>query len=366
MSHVTVTHCPDYAAAEGVVRQALEQFAPPVAGRRVLIKPNILGPCEPDQHVTTHPSLVRAAVAFCRRMEAAEIVVGDNPGMTSYGTTDHAAQVAGIVEAADGCYRNIAEHPQTVHGATPRMDALPVARAVLEADVIINLPKMKTHVATGITGAVKNTFGYVIGAAKTGLHAAYPGAEPFSRAVLDVYAIRPPDVSIMDAVYAMEGQGPSGGRPRFVGRLLASRDAVALDAVAARIMGYKPGDIPYLVGATKRGLGEAQLEAITIDGPADPVEKFRRPRVGVTVGTWAARLVSRLFVTQPRANKRTCVRCGACARQCPVDAIRMDPYPVIDAAKCISCFCCHEFCRYKAMRLAPQSRFFQRLGGRKR
>ena len=361
MPKVAIYDCPSYDRVAEFVAAALAEFAPPVAGKRVFIKPNILGPCKPEEHVTTHPSLVRAAVDFCRAQGAAEIVVGDNPGMTSYGTSRHAAEVAGMVEAADGCYRNIAESLQVVRGATARMDELPVARAVLEAEVIINLPKMKTHVATGITGAVKNTFGYVVGAAKTQLHAAHAGPAAFAGAVLDVFAIRPPDVSILDAVYAMEGQGPSGGQPRFVGRLLASRDAVALDTVAAHLMGYRVAEIPYLVEAGRRGLGETHREQIEVTGPALPLEGFRRPKMNLSVGTFVARWVCRLFVTQPRADRKVCVRCGACARQCPVEAIGMEPYPVIDAAKCISCFCCHEFCRYKAMRLAPRVRFIQRL-----
>ena len=363
VTKVLVFDCPSYDAAGPLVEQAFEVLAPPLEGKRVLIKPNILGPCRPEEHVTTHPALVRAAVEACRRRGAAEIVVGDNPGMTAYGTTEHAARTAGIVDAADGCYRNIAELPRAVRGATPRMDSLPVARAVLDADVIVNLPKMKTHVATGMTGAVKNTFGYVVGAAKTRLHALYPGAEAFARAVLDVFAVRPPELSIMDAVWAMEGQGPSGGRPRFVGRLLASADAVALDAVAARMMGFAPGDVPLLVAAGKRGLGETRLEAIEVAGPADPIDGFRRPVVGRAVGTFLARTMSRLFVTQPRPDKDMCVRCGACAQGCPVDAIRMDPFPEIDADLCISCFCCHEFCRYKAMKLARRVRFWKFLRG---
>jgi uncharacterized protein (DUF362 family)/NAD-dependent dihydropyrimidine dehydrogenase PreA subunit len=359
---VIVRECPHYEAAAAQVPELLDALCPPVAGRRVFIKPNILGPCRPEQCVTTHPSLVAAAVAWCRDRGAAEITVGDNPGMTSYGTTEHAARVSGIIEASGGHYRNIAERPQALRGATPLADELPVARCVLEADVVINLPKMKTHVATGITGAVKNTFGYVVGASKTRLHALYAGPERFARAVLDVYAVRPPDVSIMDAVWAMEGEGPSGGRPRHVGRLLAAADAVALDAVAARLMGFGPDEVPYLAAARRRGQGTADLARIDVDGPpAEPVEGFRRPRVGRRTGTWVARTVSRLFVTQPRADRRACIRCGACARQCPVDAIRMDPYPRVDASRCISCFCCHEFCRVKAMRLSPRSRLFIRL-----
>ncbi|NLX57845.1 MAG: DUF362 domain-containing protein [Phycisphaerae bacterium] len=365
MSHVTVYPCASYEGVPAEVERAFAAYAPPMDGKRVVLKVNLLGPCRPEEHVTTHPSLVSAAVAACRRRGAAEIVVGDNPGMSSYGSTDHVARMTGTIEAAAGCYRNIAEAPRMVEVPTPGVGRVPVSRAVLEADVVIGLAKMKTHVATGITGAVKNTFGYVVGAAKTQLHAACPGKEAFARAVLDVYALRPPDFSIVDAVYAMEGQGPSGGQPRFVGRLLASADNVALDAVMARMMGFRPEQIPYLVAAAERGLGEIGDDRIHVEGPTDPIPGFRRPKYGQSMGTWGARLVSRIYVTQPQADTDICIKCGACARQCPVEAIRMDPYPVIDAARCISCFCCHEFCKPKAMRLAPRIRIMKFLRGRK-
>ncbi|NIA20717.1 MAG: DUF362 domain-containing protein [Anaerolineaceae bacterium] len=364
MSSVTVYHCSSYDSVGTLVEEAFERFTPPLEGKRVLLKPNLLGPCPPREHVTTHPSLVSAAIASCRRRGAAEVTVGDNPGMSCYGSTDQVARVTGIFEAAGKCYQNIAENPRTVEGLTPGAERLPISRVVLEADVVVGLAKAKTHVATGITGAVKNTFGYVVGAAKTRIHAACPGKEAFARAILDVYALRPPDFSIIDAVYAMEGQGPSGGRPRFVGRLLASADNVALDAVLADMMGFAPGTVPYLVVAAKRGLGETDLGRIEIDGPAGPIRGFRRPTFGLAVGTWFARWMSHLFVTQPRADRQACVKCGACCRQCPVEAIRMDPCPVIDAGLCISCFCCHEFCKHKAMRLAPRVRMFKFFRGR--
>lgn len=363
MATVLIRPCPDYEAVAPLVEEALERFAPPMSGKTVLVKPNILGPCRPEQHVTTHPSLVRATVEACRRRGAGEIIVGDNPGMTAYGTTERAGTTSGIIEAADGCFRNLADGPRAVRGATPMMDELPIARAVLESDVVINLPKMKTHVATGMTGAVKNTFGYIVGAAKTQLHARNPNPVAFAGAVCDVFALRPPDVSIMDAVYAMEGQGPSGGKPRFVGKVIAARDAVALDAVAAQIMGMRVDDLPVLSAARQRELGEADLLRITVEGDAEPVGGFKSPAVGRAVGTFLARWLSKLFVTQPRPKTSACVRCGACAEGCPVDAIRMSPYPVIDAARCISCFCCHEFCRYKAMELAPRVWFWKFLRG---
>lgn len=363
MSRVELYKCHDYADAPAHVTAALENFCPPLDGKRVLIKPNILGPCPPEMCVTTHPSLVRAAVDYCRSHGAAEVIVGDNPGMTGYGDSDHVAGVSGIMDAADGCYRNLAQKRQMVANPTGRGAALPVSSEVLRADVLINLAKMKTHVATGMTGAVKNTFGYIVGAAKTRLHAENPSPVDFAAALAGVFALRPPDVSIVDAVMAMEGQGPSGGKPRYVGLIIASTDALAADAVICRLMGIDARQVLYLKTAADMNLGQIDLEKIEIagGGNADSIEGFRPPSIGRGLGTFIARWLSWLFVTQPRANRSKCVRCGTCARQCPVEAIVMKPYPKIDATKCISCYCCHEFCKFHAMDLAPRSRILKRL-----
>ena len=367
MSRVTVYPCSRYEDAATHVIAALEALCPCPTGKRVLIKPNILGPCPPEMCVTTHPTLVRAAVDYCRAHGAAEIIVGDNPGMTGYGSSDQTARISGIMDAADGCYRNLAHEPQTVPDPTGKGAPLPISRDVLEADIVINLPKMKTHVATGMTGAVKNTFGYIVGAAKTRLHAENPSPHDFARAVAAVFALRVPHVSIADAVMAMEGQGPSGGKPRHVGLIIASTDALALDAVICHLMGIDPQRVLYLRAAADMGLGQLDLRQIEVVGDAaDPIADFRPPAIGRGLGTFIARWLSWLFVTQPRANRAKCVRCGTCAKQCPVDAIAMTPCPAIDAAKCISCYCCHEFCKFHAMDLAPRSRLLKRLRGGKK
>jgi uncharacterized protein (DUF362 family)/Pyruvate/2-oxoacid:ferredoxin oxidoreductase delta subunit len=379
MSRVLLYSCEQYDEAAACVRAALEALCPDVSGKRVLIKPNMLGPCVPEMCVTTHPVIVRAAVDWCRDCGAGEVIVGDNPGMTGYGSSDQTARISGILEAADGCYRNLAQDVRTVEIASGRGSALPISGAVLDADVVINLAKMKTHVATGLTGAVKNTFGYVVGAAKTRLHASHASPADFARSVAEVFALRPPDVSITDAVMAMEGQGPSGGRPRHVGLIMASCDAPALDAVMARLMGLDAADVLYLSQAARMGLGTISAEEIQVErialhdsgaaapGGVEAIAGYRPPTIGRGLGTTLARWLSWLFITQPRADRRKCVRCGTCARQCPVEVIEMNPFPVIDAAGCISCFCCHEFCKFQAMNLSPRVRLFRFLrGGRRR
>jgi uncharacterized protein (DUF362 family)/Pyruvate/2-oxoacid:ferredoxin oxidoreductase delta subunit len=354
----------DYDHVEEAVEQALEAYAPPVAGRSVLVKPNILGAMAPERQVTTHPSLVRAAVAALKRRGAGRIMVGDNSGMRAYGSNEEAARAAGILDAAAGHYVNLGASSVAVPMASDFAKELAFSREVLEADVLISLPKMKTHVATLITGGVKNSFGHLVGGEKCRLHRDAPGAENFAAAVVDVYQVRPPDLVILDAVMAMEGQGPSGGRPRHVGRVLASPSAVALDAVMAAMMGLEPRRVPMLRIAERRGLGTIDLNRMEIAGPFEVAPRFRLPGVGTGLGAFAARLAAYVIVTQPRVRSAKCVRCGSCVKACPVGAVTMaGAGPVIDYSKCISCFCCHEMCRYESMDLARRMRFLQRLGG---
>jgi len=352
----------DYDHVGDAVERAFADHAPPVEGRTCLVKPNILGAMPPERHVNTHPSVVAAAMAALDRRGAARVSVGDNSGMRAYGSNEQTARVAGILDVAGERYVNLGASPVKTAVNSDFTEHLAFSREVLECDVLISLPKMKTHVATGITGGIKNTFGHLVGGEKTRLHREAVGTENFARAVVDVYQVRPPDLVVLDAVVAMEGQGPSGGRPRRVGRILASTNAVALDTVMAAMMGIEPRAVPMLRIAEERGLGPADLDGIDIDGPFEIVPKFKTCRVGMGFGTWISRVATYVFVTQPTVRRKKCVKCGSCAQACPVEAITMtDTGPSINYATCISCFCCHEMCRYEAMDLSRRMRFFQGL-----
>jgi len=145
------------------------------------------------------------------------------------------------------------------------LHSLILARAVIETEILISLPKLKTHSSALLTGCIKNSFGCVPGPVKSTYHNAEKEGK-FASMFVDVFAYAKPALCIMDGIVGMEGEGPSEGRPREIGVILASEDAVALDAVASAIIGYEPLRIPTIRVASRRGLGEGNLKKIEIVG----------------------------------------------------------------------------------------------------
>lgn len=333
-----------YPVAGALVDEALDRFAPPLAGRRVLVKPNCLDAVPPERGVTTHPSLVRALVDALRR-RGALVLVGDNPGARGYGSGRRCFEAAGLLAAADGAFVDLGRRTTVVPLRSRFAERVVVSRDVLEADYLISAPKMKTHCLTLLTGGVKNHYGILAGAEKARLHAAARSPERFSEVLVDVFAIRPPDLTVMDAVTAMEGDGPTHGQLREVGLLLAARDAVALDAVAARLMGIRPEAVHHLRAAAARGLGTL---AAAVEGGLRPVPGYRLPstfRAGLLTAISNGVVFNLLHRSRLRVNVGKCRRCGACAQACPSGAMheRRGEY-VIDPARCHHCFCCSELC----------------------
>lgn len=354
MSRVMI--CPaDYENMSEAVDMAFSMFPGKLSGKRVLIKPNALRSARPDEAITTHPAVLRAVVEKVEKQSPAEIVVGDNPGLVSYGANEKTFEESGLMEAARGYYRNIGGDSVKMAFNPEFMDAVSVSRAVTDADVIISLPKFKTHGLTTITGAIKNSYGILPGAQKARLHQAAGSPERFHDVVVEVFKLRIPDFFIVDAVAGMEGNGPASPDIRQIGKILASDNAVAMDSVIAQMMGIEPGKLRFLRKATGGGLGDYDPAAIEITGELEPISGFVLPPLSgeASAGNTAVRelLVQRTKLL-PQASD-LCTGCGTCVEQCPVEALEMgdDGLPHVDAGLCITCFCCQEMCPEKAISL---------------
>lgn len=348
-------HPATYESVRPAVDRAFELFPLEFHGKKVLIKPNVLRASGAEEGIATHPAVVRAVVEKVETMGPASIIVGDNPGIFGYGANEECFRRTGLMEAAKGYYQNIGNDSQKVDFNPDFMSVVSLSRAVIEADLIISLPKFKTHGLTVITGAIKNSYGLLPGAQKAKLHKAAGCAERFHELIVDVFRLRVPDLFLVDAVVGMEGNGPASPDLRNIGLVLASDNAVALDSVMATMMGCEPGRLRFLQKAKEAGLGNYDLRTIDLIGELRRLPDFKLPPLGGEAifrnETMQTFLQSRTIL-RPQADPKLCTDCGTCIDQCPVSALSMnDHLPQVDADTCISCFCCQEICPEKAMTL---------------
>ncbi len=327
---------------------------------RVLIKPNLLVAKTPDRAALTHPAVLEAAIRLV--LEAgAKPLVGDSPAL---GSARACAEKGGFspVLKKYGVPLLACEKPVTVKSPDAAFKTFEVAKDALEVDAIINLPKLKTHGQMVMTMAVKNTFGLVPGVRKTQWHLRV-GNKPahFARMLVDLHYRVAPVLSIMDAVTAMEGNGPGSGDPVDLGLIIAGADASAIDAVSCGIVGLDPSLLYTLVEAKKARLGMTDLSRITVRGEKIEdvsVTGFRFPPTGPVITAMPAalsRIARRILTPRPVIIPETCTRCGRCEKICPARAITGPPPSrrraamppgrmAIDYSACIRCFCCQEIC----------------------
>ena len=351
----------DPRAVEQGVERILAQYGGAEAflkkGRRVVIKPNLLLARDPELATTTHPSVVEAAArAFVRA--GAQVTIAESGGGPYNAVTMQRAYAACGMEAAaqaSGAVLNRDPSHRTVTWGERRFQ---IITPVAEADVVVSIAKLKTHMLTRYTGAVKNLFGTVAGLSKAEWHARLPGVDDFSEMLVDLCQCVAPDLSIIDGVVGMDGKGPSGGRARQAGVLIGSTDPYAADLAAMWYCGIDPGQAPVHRAAQRRGLAADSGEELELAGdPVQPLaEPFLPPVALRRSHSWLNYLprplrepLRKRIIPYPEFTRR-CVGCGKCAQGCPQGAITLSEGRArLDRARCIQCYCCHELCPVRAV-----------------
>jgi len=365
---VSVSACNSYQSAE--VREALIKILEPIGGldwvrdgMRIAIKANLVSMMKPDAAATTHPALLCELVRMLRERGAIPII-GDSPGGLYNAPVVNRIYAATGMKEAEGVGAMLNDDYSIADASFPKATVATsfTYTAYLDrADAIINFCKLKTHGMMGMSAAVKNMFGIVPGTFKPEYHFRFPNHEDFASMLIDLnsYFSEKTKLCIVDAVVGMEGNGPTQGKPRKIGALLASKDPHRLDLLCAALIGLTPQDVPTLKVALKQGRIPASAESLSISGEwkslcvrdFDTVE-VRRSLQFEGAGKFAAMFVKEALRSEPRPQRSLCIGCKKCAEVCPAHVITMKKgVPVIDRKHCITCFCCQEFCPVGAMKI---------------
>ncbi len=366
MGIVSVCKVPEYRAE--LLDQAIEQHFSRIhaeeiirPGMRVLLKPNLVRGCRPDAAVTTRAEILTAVCKKLRSMGVSDIVIADSPGGLYTPAALHSIySVSGLKALSE--YAELNQNVGWKQVFCPegfKNRTFNIIEPILEADVVINVAKLKTHGMTMLSAGIKNLFGSIPGLQKPEMHYRYPELEAFSSMLCELAKFVNPAITILDAIDCMEGNGPTGGTVRHMGLTMASRNVFEQDAYASSLIGLAPENVAMLRIAKERGW-YVSSELQVIGDPAEPANPpFRLPDTagadfsGALPGFMrgpASKVLKKIFHTVPKVNKAKCVGCGKCAESCPPQIIRIvNGKAVFTARGCISCFCCQEMCPARAI-----------------
>ncbi len=380
MKKVSVIKCKDYNYTE--LKEALnitfknlggiEKYI--TKGTKVALKPNLLMPCNPNTAATTNPYLIHALTDILIEHGAIVSIV-ESPGgpyiKTNLKNVYKACGMEAIAEKTE--LKLNFDLSVKLHNIADGklLKKVEIIEPLLNADIIINLPKLKTHGQMTYTGAVKNMFGSVPGAKKAEYHFRMSQYDFFANALIDIFLATKPGLSIMDAVVGMDGNGPSAGTPKRLGFIAASKDAFALDLTCLKIVNVPPEQVPIIEQAIKRGLCPSDIREINICGtPLDEIkiDDFSIPEpdklnsINFTDSKFFNLMANCILKPKPVINKKLCTGCKICADNCPAKImVTNNKIPRIELSKCIRCFCCQELCPQHAIKIKRLPRTLQSI-----
>lgn len=355
MDRVAIAKCQNYSKDEVYARIreiAAASAFPDVKGKRILVKPNILSDSPVEKGITTNPEVVAAVVRLCQENGAAEVLVGDSPGLHTPHFAAHTCGIAAVCEECGARWVDFSDSPVTK--SLDNGDSVHIARAIDEVDMTISVAKFKTHQLMYTTGAVKNLFGIMPGLNKSPMHLRHPSRTDFASFITSLFSVAKVSYAFIDGIIAMEGAGPANGTLRHLGLLMGGADAYLVDKAQAIIMGYDWHDIPVLAAALERGHrmdGEAYP---ILDAHSLTVADFQRVDVERPQGLFGSLILP--FFTRglkrrketkrpaPRFDDAKCVHCLRCMKICPAKALSHSGRIEIDTDRCIRCYCCAEMC----------------------
>jgi uncharacterized protein (DUF362 family)/Pyruvate/2-oxoacid:ferredoxin oxidoreductase delta subunit len=362
-SSVSIVKCPNY--DENKVLSGLRRSIDLIGGiqtfvkkgHHVLLKPNLLYGKSPEKAVTTHPAIVKGVIEIVREAGGVPFI-GDSP---SIGSLMKAAEKAGIKAVADEMKCPLVEFNRPVlppNGKGKIFKQLEIDQTVLEADVIINLPKWKTHVQMLLTLGVKNLFGCIPGPRKALWHLkAGEDRKTFARILVDIYQVIQPSLTLLDGIVGMEGNGPNSGRPIPLGLILASGDSLSLDQIVCDLLGISRKSLLTNRVAFEQGLGKDKIDVVGERVEDVKISNFQFPTLSQpdwNLPGFLTKALKNAFTSRPVIEEERCKACDRCEEICPPKALdRKGKDLIFDYEQCIRCFCCLEVCPEGAISIKP-------------